>query len=259
MTTDEERLAALIDNELDGDEKAALIERLAHDEPLRDRLAALRRDRDRLAASFEALLAEAPLERLRGAIPAAEAETRSDRQRRSVGWIELAAGIVLGLLLAGAASWIGFGVGSRGGRDNWRQAVVEYMDLYTPDTFALAKPDGSVQISQLQALSAKVGVDLTPDKVVVPGLRYRAAFNLAYDGAPLGEIAYTDAGGGPVLFCVIADRKPDAPPRMVSREDFSYVTWSRAGRSYMLVARMPKQRIAALSQPLIARFWGGSA
>ena len=48
MPDDEERLAALIDNELDDDEKAKLLERLAQDEALRDRLAALRRDRDRL-------------------------------------------------------------------------------------------------------------------------------------------------------------------------------------------------------------------
>ena len=87
------------------------------------------------------------------------------------------------------------------------------MDLYTPDTFALANPDSAVQARQLQAVSAKVGVDLTPEKVAVPGLRYRVALNFSYDGDALAEIAYTDAGGAPVLFCVIANGKPDAAPR----------------------------------------------
>ena len=106
----------------------------------------------------------------------------------------------------------------------------------------------------MQAVSAKVGVDLTPDKVAVAGLRYRTAFNFSYDGDALAEIAYTDAGGAPVLFCVIANGKPNAAPRMVAREGLSYVTWSRGGRSYMFVGRMPEQRIAELALPLTTRF-----
>ena len=128
------------------------------------------------------------------------------------------------------------------------------MELYTPETFALANPDSAAEARQLQAVSAKVGVDLTPDKVAVPGLRYRAALNLSYDGAPLAEIAYTHAGGAPVLFCVIANGKLDAPPRTVGREGLNYVTWSRAGRSYMFVARMPEQHVDELAQTLVARF-----
>ena len=109
MPDDEERLAALIDNELDEDEKSALLARLAQDEGLRNRLEALRQDRARLVASFDALLAQAPLARLRAAIPTADAELPPHPKRASIGWLELAAGIVIGLLLAGAASWVGFG------------------------------------------------------------------------------------------------------------------------------------------------------
>ena len=46
--------------------------------------------------------------------------------------------------------------------------MIEYMELYTPDTFALLSPDSAVQAKQLQAVSAKVGVDLKPDKVTDP-------------------------------------------------------------------------------------------
>jgi anti-sigma factor RsiW len=251
MPDEDERLSALIDNELDEDDKSALLSRLAQDETLRQRLEALRQDRARLSASFDALLAQAPVARLRAAIPAADAELPA-QPRRTIGWIELAAGIAIGLLLAGAASWVGFGAGPE--RETWQTAVIEYMDLYTPDTFALADPDTAVQAKQLRAVSDKVGVDLTPDKVAVPGLRYRTALNFSYDGQPLAEIAYTDAGGAPVLFCAIADGTPDAPPRMVAREGLSYVAWSRGGRSYMFVGRMPQQRVAELALPLESRF-----
>ena len=128
------------------------------------------------------------------------------------------------------------------------------MEFYTPDTFALADPDSTAQGRQLRAVSAKVGVDLTPDKVAVAGLRYRVALNFSYEGDALAEIAYTDAGGAPVLFCAIADGKPDKAPRTVMREGLSYVAWSRGGRSYMFVGRMPEQRVAELAQTLVARF-----
>ena len=250
----DERLVALIDNELDEDEKSALLSRLAQDEALRRRLEALRQDRARLVASFDALLDEAPLARLRAGLPAAVADFPPHPKRASIGWLELAVGIAIGLVLAGAASWIGFGAGSRPERETWRMAVIEYMELYTPDTFALWNPDSALQARQLQAVSAKVGVELTPDKIAVAGLRYRTALNFSFEGDPLAEIAYTDAGGAPVLFCVIANGKPDAPPRMVAHEGLSYVTWTRGGRSYMFVGRMPEQRVAELALPLTAQF-----
>ena len=254
MEHDDERLAALIDNELDEDEKNALLERLAQDEALRDRLAVLRQDRDRLVASFDALLAQAPLDRLRAAIPPAESRPSAPAERPRIRWLQLAAGVVLGLLIAGAASRLGLGLFMNEEPENWRTAVIEYMDLYTSDTFALASPDGAVQAKQLQAVSAKVGVDITPDKAAVPGLRYRTALNFAYDGAPLGAIAYTDATGAPALLCVIADGEPNAPPQAVARDGLSYVTWSRGGRSYMFVAHMPEQQVADLAKMLVSRF-----
>jgi anti-sigma factor RsiW len=254
MPIDDERLAALLDNELGDEEKSALLERLAQDESLRQRLEVLRRDRDQLIASFDALLGQAPLERLRAAIPAADDETPAHPKRASIGWLAFAAGVVLGLLLAGAASWVGFGGGERPEHESWRQAVIEYMDLYTPDTFALANPDSAVQAKQLQAVSARVGVDLTPDKVALPDLRYRVALNLAYDANALAEIAYTDAGGSPVLFCVIANGRPDAAPRAFRRDGFSYLAWSRGGHSFMFVGRMTEERVAVLGQTLAARF-----
>ena len=174
MPEDDERLAALIDNELGDEEKNALLERLAQDEALRERLAALRQDRDRLVASFDALLGQAPLARLRAAIPAADAEpplpVRSGP--RSAGSNSLP-GSSSAFCLRAPRHGSDSEAGGRPERESWRQAVIEYMDLYTPDTFALANPDSAVQAKQLQAVSAKVGVDLTPDKVALPDLRYR--------------------------------------------------------------------------------------
>ena len=58
----------------------------------------------------------------------------------------------------------------------------------------------SLQVEKLSALSARVGVKLIPEKVALPGLRFTTAFILSYDGSPLGEIAYVDDTGAPVVF-----------------------------------------------------------
>jgi hypothetical protein len=40
---------------------------------------------------------------------------------------------------------------------------------------------------------------------------------LSFEGSPLGAIAFVDAEGAPVLFCVIANQSPDAPMRSEGR------------------------------------------
>lgn len=54
--------------------------------------------------------------------------------------------------------------------DNWRSAVVEYANLYTNETFSPLRPDASLQAIELSALGAKVGANLTPETIALPGL-----------------------------------------------------------------------------------------
>ena len=129
------------------------------------------------------------------------------------------------------------------------------MDLYTPDRSrslirTALRRQGNCRPSARGSVSISAA-----EKIAVPGLRYRTALNLSYEGDASGEIAYTDAGGAPVLFCLTANGNADAPPpRNVAREGLSYATWSRGGKSYMFVARMPERQAADLAQTLVARF-----
>ena len=108
---------------------------------------------------------------------------------------ELAAGIVIGLLAAGAAAWVALSFGLTGEGEDWRMAVLEYAELYTNETFAPIHPDPSLQALELSGLSAQVGVELTPEKLALPGLRFTTAFILSYDDSPLALIAYVDSEG----------------------------------------------------------------
>jgi len=50
---------------------------------------------------------------------------------------------------AAAAAWLGFGFPGGGDEDDWRAAVVDYMSLYTPETFAFLSPDPQTAAAEL--------------------------------------------------------------------------------------------------------------
>jgi anti-sigma factor RsiW len=166
----------------------------------------------------------------------------------------LAAGIVIGLLGTGAVAWVAMRPAPQEEGEDWRAAVVEYMQLYTNDTFALDGADPAVEAKKLRAVSDKVGAALTPERVTVPGLRFTTARILSYDGAPLGEIAYVDAQNAPVLFCNIANGRADGQLRSERRGDYSLTSWSHAGRGYLVIGRSPQPQIAELARTLERRF-----
>jgi anti-sigma factor RsiW len=253
MFADDAQLVALIDNELDNSSKTALLARLAADEGLRRRYEELRLTGAPLATSFDLLLGDAPLARLRAALPRDEAARVRSRRFAGFAIRELAAGLVVGALAAGAAIWAASTFGLFDGRDDWRTAIAEYTHLYTDETFAPFKPDAAMQATELSAVGAKVGANLTPENLTLPGLRFTTAFMLSYEGAPLGVIAYVDPSGEPVLLCILVDQAPDAPTRSERRGDLSLAWWARGGRSRLVIGRIPEERAVALAQTLEKR------
>jgi anti-sigma factor RsiW len=252
MAEDDAELVALIDNELDESRRTALWTRLAADERLRQRYEELRQTGAPLAASLDKLLTRAPLARLRAALPAEEPPRRPSRRLSGIGLRDLAAGMI-GILAAGAAAWVALSLGLLRERQDWRTAVVEYTNLYTNETFSPLNPDAPLQAIELRAIGARVGVNLTPESVALPGLRFTAAFMLSHNGAPLGVVAYVDPSGAPVALCIIANDAPDAPMRSERRDNLSLAWWSRGGRSRLVIGRIPEERAVELAQTLETR------
>jgi anti-sigma factor RsiW len=252
MADDDAELVALIDNELDESRRTALLARLAADERLRQRYEEFRQTGAPLAASLDELLTQAPLARLRAALPVEEPPRLPSRRFSGITLRDLAAGMI-GILAAGAAAWVALNLGLLRERQDWRTAVVEYTNMYSNETFSPLKPDAQLQAIELSALGARVGVTLTPENVALPGLRFTMAFMLTYEGSPLGVIAYADPSGAPVALCIIADRAPDAPIRSERRDNLSLAWWSRGGRSRLVIGRIPEERAVALAQTLEKR------
>jgi anti-sigma factor RsiW len=253
MAAEDAEIVALIDNELDRDAKARLLARLSADEALRKRYEELREAGAPIAAAFDALLERAPLTRLRAALPPESAPRAALRPPARAALRDLAAGIVGFLLGAGAAAWIALSVPPSGGPADWRSAVEEYTNLYTKESFSPLHPDAALQTIELSAVGARVGAKLTPEAVALPGLRFTVAFMLAYKGSPLAAIAFVDATGEPVMLCVIDNHAPDATVRSERRGELSLASWSRGGRGYLVIGRIPEEKAAELAGMLEAR------
>ncbi len=252
MTVDDAQLVALIDNELDEEAKSLLLAQLAADEGLRRRYEALREAGAPVSASFDALLERAPLSRLRAALPLEAVARPASSSRQSIAFRELAAGFVVGLLAAGLAAWIAWSLARPGEKNDWLSAVAGYTSLYTNLTFP-PPPDASLEAQELALMGGKVGANLTPETMALPGLRFSVAFLLSFKGSPLAAIALVDPDGAPVLFCVIANGEADFPMRLEKREGLQLATWSRDGRGYVVIGRQPESRIAELAQTLEKR------
>jgi anti-sigma factor RsiW len=254
MAGDEAQLVALIDNELDEKAKSSLLVKIAEDEGTRARYEALRETGIPIAAALHALIQKAPLPNLRAGLAQGRASRPARWRFADIAFHELAAGFFIGLLTAGAAAWIAFGAAPRDEGEGWRSEVADYMELYTNENFALPSPDRDFQIKKLSVVAERVGVALTPENLSLPGLSFRSADILSYDGAPLGEITYVDARGSPVLFCVIANGGADTPNRSGKRDGLSLSSWSRGGRGYLVIGRASKEQVAELAQALKTRF-----
>jgi len=246
---DDRELTAYLDGELDKAERAALDARLEGDPTLRARLGALRAAADRTRLAFATLLETAPLADMRtrlDATLAAPPAPAATPWRRGAAAIAAAVAIVAFAAGLGAGRW-SVGSGGGGERDDWRQAVVEYMALYTPETFGSAP---SPQLTEeIASLSRRLETSLDVDRLQLDGLSLRRAVLFQYEGAPLGQIAYLD-GATPLAFCIVRDGEPDAALATSSRGGFAVASWAQGGRGFMLIGKIPVERLAALARSL---------
>ena len=260
---DDPELVAFIDGRLEEGASHALEARLAADPGLRERLALLQAGGRAFAPAFEALLDQAPIERLQASLAALDQGEREDKPLRAssafrasrfgvaAAIVLFCAGIVAGRYIPHLPNPSSQMASADGQHEDWRQAVAEYMGLYTPDTFAAKSASHE---DELAALGAKIDMALTPERIALANLQFKGAQIFSYDGAPLGQLGYIDPATGPVLFCIIRDSEADAPMKAETREGFAVASWARGGRGYMLIGRLPVNQMAELANSLERRF-----
>jgi len=246
------QLVALLDGELDEETGSRLLGRIASDANLQNRYDALREAGSWLAWAFDWLLEEAPLSRLRTTLQRERPGLKAWPPLALVPFRAMTFAVALCIVAAGVGAWLAL-ISTTSSNEDWRSAVADYTNLYTNETFSRLHPDASLEAIELDAVGQSVGAKLTPEIVALPDLRFTVAFMLSFKGSPLGAIAYVDAQGSPLMFCIIANHGPDAPLWSERRGDLALASWSRGGRGYLVVGRLPEERALELAQGLEKR------
>ncbi|MBB4218300.1 anti-sigma factor RsiW [Rhizobium sp. BK212] len=255
----DEDLTAFIDGELTAEEATRIEALVSEDEHVAERLEFLARASLPFEQVFAPLLAEAPrqkLETMLAAIPAqqraksASALTFASR-RRFLG--ALAASLVAGIAIDRAVIGIGARLSANDENSEWRSVVADYISLYTPETLAGPVPAREAQAAQLGPLDEKLGLSLSPEAVALPGIDFKRALLLQYDGKPLAQIAYLDPETGPMALCIVMSDAGPKTPDLESRKGMNVVYWSNETHAFMLIGRVPADRMKELGEDVRRR------
>ena len=174
-------LVAYLDGGLTEAEGTALEAQLGADSRLKARLEYLARGGRPFRECFEVLLHDAPSDRLAtildGALATNAARAVEHRLFYDHRIGQVAAALVL--LLAGGALGVGLPrllpqmqiqADTEKTSDGWRAVVAEYLTLYTNDTLANIPDDVAMRAHELEAVGAKLALDLSLEKVLLPQL-----------------------------------------------------------------------------------------
>ncbi|MBY5732088.1 anti-sigma factor [Rhizobium leguminosarum] len=250
----DEDLTAFIDGELTAEEAARIEAIVNEDDSVAERLEFLARASLPFKQAFAPLLAEAPREKLQAmlaAIPVQQSAKSGPApvfasRRRFLG--ALAASLVAGIAIDRAVIGIGARFSAKDENSEWRAVVADYISLYTAETYAGPAPGREEQAAQLAGLDEKLGLSLSPEAVSLPGIDFKRALLLQYDGKALAQIAYLDPETGPMALCIVkSDAGPKAPD-LENRKGMNVVYWSNATHAFMLIGRIPVDRVQELAE-----------
>lgn len=267
----DEQLVAYLDGELSLQEHARLAQTIAVTPELQRRLLLLSGGNRPFRQAFEPLLGQAPAAKLEAMLSHLRAVPAPRAGRvpwwRTAGAVAaaimlfatgLAADRLLPTLTFSLRDLIFFENPEDQARDDddWRQAVAEYLTLYSSDTLASIPDDDNLRERELEILRTRLALNLSPQRVALPGLLFKRAQLFEYEGKSLGQVAYLDPAYGPVALCMIAGSGSDAPPRVEQRQGFNVVYWTQAGHDFMLIGRTPDPRLQDFAKDLSGRLSG---
>ena len=250
-TFSDDELTAYLDNEADYARIELINEALRHDMDLRQRLDALRIDRQGLSEALAPLLGAAPKYPLQGSpndqtTRAKQPPTTSHKPGFNFSWRPALAMSMVLVLLGVGIGWAGNRYWAPVNESQWRYYAAVYQALYINSTLShLERPEDQLH-SELKRVSAVLGKSLSLDKLAISeSLEYKRAQVLGYEGQPLIQLAFLSSVDAPVALCIMrtppADQRasdgdtPHTEVRLTEMEGMSAAIWERGGFSYLLI------------------------
>ncbi|NEI74176.1 transcriptional regulator [Rhizobium lusitanum] len=244
----DELIVAYLDDELDAAAKLAVEDRLNRDSAFCDRFEFLTSNSVPMHAAFAALLDDAPVERMKSALPPLDRivpDPALPNRRRFLAAACLAAGAVAGGGLVRLLS-----SGETGSSQNWRAVVADYMQLYSADTLSNLSDDPAVKADQISRVASVMQLPLTTQGLMISGIPFKRAQLLTFDRKPLAQIAYLDPKYGPLALCITHSSKGKSDFQREQRLGMNIVFWSSADHSFMVIGRNPPEQLGAIANQL---------
>jgi hypothetical protein len=246
-TPSDEQLVAYLDGELDGDDRHQLDHAIAEDSLLSLRVQWLSRSNLPYKKAYDELAQQAPLDRLQARLDAIPSPQRPGFNRR---WFigGAAAALLAGGVLADRL-FLGWHAAQS---NNWRALVGDYMALYVPQTLDHLPTDEASQRAQLRTIDARLGLNLSPATLKLPGAEFKRAQMLEYDGVPIAQIVYLDAKHGPLALCVTRSNSGSQPLAHERQREMNVVYWTAREHAWMLIGYNPPSLLQGMAQKLIS-------
>jgi anti-sigma factor RsiW len=270
MRSDDSRLIAYVDGDLDPSEAASIEKELAVSPELQESVELLRASRLPYCEAFATQNLPplpAALQRQIDDMASAARQAESHfatahpvpaRKPRARLW--LAAAFVAGAFCAGlslrlAPALLDIPGGSSttvaaGDATPWIHAAVDYQRLYTRDTVADITPDLNATARTVAAIRNVDGIALRVPALQTAGLSFRAISRLRFNDKPLVQIVYLPAHGAPVALCVMKDARPDEAVAQQQVNGMTVVSWRQNDLSYALIGKPDSGDLQSIAQQI---------
>ena len=227
---------------LDGQADPSLsrqIEAALSDPALSARVAALEIPQDALRAGFDSLLSQAPAAVLPPPTPFFAQRTA---------WVAGLMAASLGAFALGFALSKGL---DRQGTREWTEAAAIYHALYAPETVAALAPTEAETRTQLGAMSAILGADLS-EFARIDGFTFRRAQPLRLGTLSIVHIVYVDDDGLPYALCLTLDTSLPDTPRTQPIEGLAATVGSEGRIGYLVVGAQDNEPTVKLADQVEA-------
>jgi len=244
----DELIIAYLDNELDAAAKLAVEDRLNRDAAFSKRFEFLAANAVSMDAAFSVLLDDAPVERMKAKLPALDQVGQSAASPNRRGFMA-AACLIAGAIVGGCLVRL-LSPDEAASSRNWRAVVADYMQLYSTDTLNNLSDDPAVRADQIARVASVMQLPLTTQGLMIPGIPFKRAQLLTFDGKPLAQIAYLDPKYGPLALCVTHSSTGKSDFRNERRLGMNVVFWASSDHSFMVIGRNPPEELHTIAGQL---------
>lgn len=136
---------------------------------------------------------------------------------------------------------------------DWMDYVAAYQALYSHDTLKHVSATLELASAELTRVSAAVGQPLSLHLVsALPGVEYKRAQLLGYQGAPLAQLTFVTEDGTPLALCILESDASDDTILITTLEGLQAARWVSDGQAFLLIGGAEEALVRTIASEFVA-------